>query len=407
MKPLRLLYLLPAEGFGGAERQGVHHLRGLPRHGIEVTAVVGPGEPLLRALTRADVPYRRFRHFPDRTHSPSTPQNNIRYLGSWLVHLRRSVDALERMVRWEPCDLIFANRTFAWLVAAAVSRRTSIPYVIRAGSRAAHRSYLLGLPLLDRAAPPTAVFTNSQAVESEIASHFHAPHFLLRNAVDTEEFSPGPSVLARARLGLPARVPLIGLAARPAPEKGFELLGRVVTRVRMERPDALFLVAGEFGWRTHYEQQLRREGHGDTVRFLGHVDDMADFYRAVDVVVLTSRARSIEASPNALLEAMATARPVVTTAVGGIPELIDHGREGYLTGENDDAAFADHLLDLLEWPERRLDMGRAGRSRAVSRHRVESVIATLARDLWAIAAIGAEDTTATYRSMAEPFARGA
>jgi glycosyltransferase involved in cell wall biosynthesis len=209
---------------------------------------------------------------------------------------------------------------------------------------------------------------------------------VVTNAVDTDRFSPGSSASARARLGLPRHGPLIGLAARPSPEKGFELFEEVVARVHARRPSARFVVAGEFGWRAHYEKLLRAAGLGDAVRFLGHVSQMPDFYRAIDVAVLTSRGQSIEASPNALLEAMAVARPIVATDVGGVAELVRHGREGYLTDEDDDIGFADHVVELLDAPYRCVEFGRSGRERAVSRHRASVVVAELARHLHALVA---------------------
>jgi glycosyltransferase involved in cell wall biosynthesis len=384
---LRLLYLLPAEGFGGAERQGVYHLTELPRRGVDVTALVGPGEPIVRALEEANAPHELFRHFPDRTYAPLTALGRLRYFGGWLASIARATAAIEHRMRRESFDLIFANRTFAWLVAAGLSRRFGVPYVIRAGSRPATPSFALGLSLLDRIARPAGVFSNCRAVDRDIASHFQAPRFVVPNAIDTDRFSPGASGAARARLGLPRGVPLIGLAARPSPEKGLDLFARVVARVCARRPNAQFVVAGEFGWRAHYESRLRAAGFGNAVQFLGHVDRMSDFYRGIDVAVLTSRARSIEASPNALLEAMAVARPIVSTDVGGIPELVHHGREGYLTDEDDDIRFADYVVQLLDSPSRRLELGLAGRERAISRHRVSVVVAELARHLRALAAL--------------------
>lgn len=404
MRNLRLLYLLPGEGFGGAERQGVYHLKELPRHGVEVHAIVGPGEPILRALEGSAVPHERFQHFPDRTPASLSPLGSVWFFESWLESLARSTTAIERRVRREHFDLIFANRTVAWLIAASLSRRLNVPYVIRAGSRLSHRWLGLGLPLLDHAARPAAVFSNCHAVDRAIASHFHAPRYSLPNAVDPEEFAPGPSAPARARFNLPLGVPLIGLAARPAPEKGFELFARVVARVRARRPDARFVVAGEFGWREHYESQLWAAGLGEATRFLGHVDAMSDFFRAVDVVVLTSRAQSIEASPNALLEAMATERPIVATAVGGVPELVEDGREGYLTDEDDDARFAARVMELLGSPDRRAAFGRAGRERAVAHHRVGVVVAALARDLRGIASQRSHNLI--YEGVAELAPRG-
>src|SRR5262249_36035301 len=159
--------------------------------------------------------------------------------------------------------------------------------------------------------------SNCNVVDDAIGSRLGAPRYLLPNAVDTRTYAPGSPLIARTLLGLPPWVPLVGLAARPSPEKGFDMLARVVARVRARRPSAGFVVAGEFGWRARYEAGFRALGLRDAVRFLGHVDRTVDFFRAVDVAILTSHARSVEASPNALLEAMAVGRPVVSTAVGG------------------------------------------------------------------------------------------
>jgi glycosyltransferase involved in cell wall biosynthesis len=201
--------------------------------------------------------------------------------------------------------------------------------------------------------------------------------------VDGKRFSSASDeerASARARLALPSGVPLIGLAARPAPEKGFGLLEQVVVRVRREHPDARFVVAGDFTLRRFYEARFASAGVGNAVRFVGHVD-AAMFFRAVDVVVLTSRERSIEASPNALLEAMASCRPIVATAVGGVPELVRHGVDGYLTTDVDAEGFSANVSRLIAFPELRAEFGRNGRARALSDHRPSIVVGRLVRDL--------------------------
>lgn len=382
---LKLLYLLPAAGFGGAERQGVYHLAELPRHGVDVTAVVGPGDPVMRALREANVHLEPFRHFPDREHGPLTSGDIFRSARS-VTALWRSVSEIERRVRGQRLDLIFANRTYAWLVAALLSRRIRVPYVVRVGSRLAHPALALGLDVLDRVLPPAAAFCNCRAVEDDVASHLRCPAYPLPNAIDVDRFAPGPpgaERAARIRLGLPLDAPLVGLAARPAPEKGFDFFERLVARVHDARPGTRFFVAGEFGWRRRYEERIFAAGLGEVVRFLGRVDAISEFLRAMDVVILTSRERSIEASPNALLEALALGRPVVATAVGGVPELVRHGREGFLAPPDDVPSFAAGLVELLDNPRLRREMGRAGSAVAL-RRRVPDVVSELARNLEAL-----------------------
>ncbi len=382
MSPLRVLYLLPAEGFGGAERQGVQHLVELPHQGVQVTSFVGASEALAHELSAAGVKTQRLANFP-----PSPASNR----GASGVHqLLRGTAAcfdaaaiIERQARQRPPDVIFANRTFAWLVAAVLSRRLGVPYVMRAGSRPAHP--ILGplMSLLDRVARPKAVFYNCRAVKASVADRFGCPTFELPNVVDPRRFASASQqerAAARRELGLPPGTPLVGLAARPAPEKGFDFLEQIVVRVHRTTPEAQFVVAGDFATRKSYEARLASVGAGSAVRFLGHVD-AAKFFRTVDVVVLTSRARSIEASPNALLEAMASCRPVVATAVGGVPELVRHGVDGFLTADIDAEGFSAHVARLLASPALRAELGRNGRARALSEHRPSTVLAQLVRDL--------------------------
>jgi glycosyltransferase involved in cell wall biosynthesis len=377
-----MLYLLPAEGFGGAERQGVQHLAELPRHGVQITSFVGSSPALGQELTLASVASQRLVDFP-----PIPSSNGAGHGGSkplkWLAACLEAAAIIERHAMQRRPDVIFANRTFAWLVAAILSRRLGVPYVMRAGSRPAHPVLGPLMSLLDRVARPHAVFYNCNAVKSSVAERFACPTFALPNVVDSRRFSAASAeerAAARSRLHLPPGAPLIGLAARPAPEKGFDLLEQVVLRVRRKHPDARFVVAGDFTHRTFYERRFASSGAGSAVRFVGHVDAAA-FFRAVDLVVLTSRARSIEASPNALLEAMASCRPIVATAVGGVPELVRHGVDGYLTTDMDADGFAANVCRLIAFPELREELGRNGRVRALSDHRPSVVVGRLVRDL--------------------------
>jgi len=107
----------------------------------------------------------------------------------------------------------------------------------------------------------------------------------------------------------------------------------------------------------------RREGIGERVTFPGALahDDVRRAYAGADVFVLSSR---WEGCPNVVLEAMAHGLPVVATAVGGVPELVEHGASGLLVPPAHPRALADAITRLLEDPELCATMGRAGRARA-------------------------------------------
>jgi len=120
------------------------------------------------------------------------------------------------------------------------------------------------------------------------------------------------------------------------------------------------------------------QGLSDATVFLGHLDDVTTFYAASDVVVLTSPQRSIEGSPNALLEAMSMSRPIVATRVGGIPELVRHGQDGFLNDPTDVHGFAANVVRLLRDPTLRQEMGESGRARVIESFDTEKIAMQLA-----------------------------
>ncbi|MER3411700.1 MAG: hypothetical protein C4305_04890 [Thermoleophilia bacterium] len=119
-------------------------------------------------------------------------------------------------------------------------------------------------------------------------------------------------------------------------------------------------MAGDGPERPSLERLARDLGLEKVVTFLGYRDDVAEVLAALDVVVSTS---SFEGSPLALLEAMAAARPIVATAVGGVPDLIEHGVHGLLVSPGDSHEVSEAVASLLEQPEWGRRMGEAARER--------------------------------------------
>jgi glycosyltransferase involved in cell wall biosynthesis len=234
---------------------------------------------------------------------------------------------------------------------------------------------------------PDALICNCEAVRIGLAPLVNCPSFIVPNGVDTDRFDPAKvKPRFREELGLGPDVPVVGFAARPAPEKGMEFLAQVILGASREVPELRVLVGGEFGWRQRYEEMFAGMGLGDRVRFLGHVRDVESVYKSSDAIVLTSRNNSIEGSPNAVLEAMAMARPVVATRVGGLAEAVEHGVEGFLAGHEDVAGFTHYLVQLLRDRDLRERMGAAGRDTILRRFSDWSVAGRLSSVLRSVAA---------------------
>jgi glycosyltransferase involved in cell wall biosynthesis len=382
---MRVLYVMPAEGFGGAERQGVVHIANLPKLGVEVVAATGPGQPIQAELGRAGVTgYLHCREFPSlAVEAPGLLAALARpwiYLRS-LVRTTRDLVTVARRTR---VDVIFASRTFGWIVASLVGRCLGIPVVWRAGSFPSSRLQSLLLRHVVPLVAPSALVANSEAGRRVYANHMRVPTAVLPNGVDTDRFSPAHAIpRIRRELGL-EHVPVIGLAARPAPEKGLSYLAEVARQVLVQFPEARVLIAGEFPWRRHYQDYFADLGVGKAVTFLGHVADVESFHASCDVVVLTSRRGSIEMSSNAVLEAMATGRPVVVTDVGAMSEVVEHGVNGFLAAPDDPTDFADRVIALLGDPGLRERLGAAARQSVLERHSQEAVTEVLASVLLAV-----------------------
>ena len=166
--------------------------------------------------------------------------------------------------------------------------------------------------------------------------------------------------------------PSVALVGRVVPLKDVLTFLRACRLVAAERPETSFVVIGPLDHDPDYAGRAREEalalGLGDRVRFTGQAD-AGHWYPRLDVVVLTSVS---EAQPLALLEAMAAGVPVVSTAVGGCPELVRPGpagsAAGLLTPVASPSATAAAVLVLLADPARRARMGEAGSARSRARH---------------------------------------
>ncbi len=380
---MKMMYVLPAEAFGGAERQGVLHIRSLPERGFNLVAVIGTGAPMQEALTSYGCAnFQCCDAFPRHTHRKMRIGGNLRFGAEYAMAFFQSSKFLEELGRDSNVDLIFGARSFGWAVAARAAKALDVPYLIRAGSRPTNPTALLAIRALRaRYGRPAALLSNCKAVERSIIGAFDCPGSIVPNGVDTERFDPERTVgRLRHALGITDR-PVVGLAARPAPEKGMEVFAQTVRRTCQILPESVFLVAGEFGWRKYYEQRFADLGLSKHVRFLGHIDNMPDFFASCDVVVLTSPERSIEGSPNALLEAMSMARPVVASNIGGIPELLSHGKQGYLVSPENSHGFAFSIVRILTNRATAKRMGKAGRAQVMARHSEKAAMDALVQAL--------------------------
>jgi glycosyltransferase involved in cell wall biosynthesis len=170
----------------------------------------------------------------------------------------------------------------------------------------------------------------------------------------------------RAELGMGTDAPLVGTVCGLRPQKALEVLVRAADVLRGELPGVRVAIVGDGPERGRLEALVAELGLGDTVSLLGAwpPGDVPDFVAALDVAVSSS---DFEGTPLAVMEFMAAAKPVVATAVGGVPDLLQDGVHGLLVPPRDPEALAARVAELLRDPARCVGLG----SRAQARQREE------------------------------------
>ena len=127
---------------------------------------------------------------------------------------------------------------------------------------------------------------------------------------------------------------------RLVPEKGFDLLVPAMARAKRENLPCTVLIAGEGSMERQLEAMIRSQEVSDRIRLIGFVDDPLGHIQSGDFLILTSRQ---EGMPNVVLEAMALGKPVLSAAISGTTDLIEHMRTGYLFEPHDPQAIFEAL----------------------------------------------------------------
>lgn len=210
------------------------------------------------------------------------------------------------------------------------------------------------------------------AVSEQVRASIRYPRilrFLRMPPVETLHHGLDPEAVAswqfrdevREEFGLPGEAPVVGTVGNLTPKKQHRDLLDAAVKVRSEFPDLRVVLVGLGPLESALREQARRLGLGSTVIFAGFRDDVPRVVSAFDVFVLSS---VHEGLPISMLEAMALGKPVVVTEVGGIREVVEHGKEGLIVPTGNPAALAEGILTLLRDASMRERFGEAGRRRA-------------------------------------------
>ena len=372
--PRKVLFVIHHAVFGGPHNQALRLAGPLRERGYETTVLLPdmPGDAAERlkrsGIAVERIPLRTLRARPD-------PLLQARFALGFLPE----VLAIRRRIRELGIDIVQVGG----LVnphAALAARAEGVPVVWQLLDTRAPRPVAWATMLWVRALA-TVVMPTGRKVLSAFPGWRRVGSRIVPFAppVDTDTFRPQPELRAEVRRqwGIAEGVPVIGCVANINPQKGIAMLIEALGRLRREMPGACLVVVGaEYDTHRAYSRELRRQlrelglAEGEAVRFLGARSDIERQMQAFDLLALASVPRS-EGIPTVILEAMSCGLPVVATDVGGVAEVVEDGVTGYVVSPIDDEAFASAAARILRHPERRAEMGRAGRERAVQSFSVE------------------------------------
>ncbi len=294
----------------------------------------------------------------------------------------RSVATLRRLCRKTGARLLHANGSRAMIFAALAGALRPCPVIWHV--RVADRE-----PFLDRllARCAAVIVVNSEAVRRRFAWTTHPKVRVVYNGVDLARYTPRePSSEARAAWGVPAAAPLVMSVGRFVAYKGYHDLIDAAAVMHRDRPDAHWVLVGDGELKSALTAQAAERGLEKHVHVIGWRDDVPELLSHCDLFVLPSHG---EHFGRVVIEAMAMAKPVVATAAGGVPEIVQDGETGLLVAPADPAALSRAMSKLVHDRAMAQRMGRAGRRRVEERFTLEGHVREMER-IYA-ECIGAQD----------------
>jgi glycosyltransferase involved in cell wall biosynthesis len=176
---------------------------------------------------------------------------------------------------------------------------------------------------------------------------------------------------SRRYLGIPRDRFAVGWIGRMTAVKRTDDVLVAFKQLREDGVDACLCMVGDGPDRAQLERRAHELGIVRDTLFLGYQEDVAPFYAAFDALVLPS---SNEGTPVSAIEALAAGRPVVATRVGGVPDVVRDGEDGFLVESGDTSELADRLARLARDPGLRERMGKQGRARVLPRYAVDRLV---------------------------------
>ncbi len=284
-------------------------------------------------------------------------KNNDRFIPSAVSRLRRLMtDKRIHIVRTHGYGANLNGR-----IAALLCRVPCVPSIHNVYTKEKKIQRRIANHLLSRFS--CKIVAVSEAVRGDVIRYDHidpSKVMVIRNGVDTDYFSPAtPLTDLRKELGIDESDIVIGFVGRVVPAKGLPYLIEAFADIKRDLDNVKLLIVGRGASLNVLSELASEKGLQDHVLFIGERSDIANLLLSMDIFVMPSEKEGL---PNALLEAMAMAKPVLVTTAGGMKEIVQDNVSGYVIPVGSTLLLTEGLKKLITDRESAREMGKAARA---------------------------------------------
>jgi len=347
-------------------------MRGMKGNRFESVLACAPGGALIELVQRYGMEVKTFPSLVQPLH----PMMDLKAILDLTGHLKR-----------KPYHVVHTHNSKAGFIGRLSAKLARVPVIVHTvHGFAFHQQELPWRRFLFRNLERLAshwcdkmIFISQPLVDWALEEKIGSAGRMARiySGIEMDRFHPvseeGKKNLKR-KWGLHEQDAVIGIVSKLWEGKGHALLIRAFKEIRREKPQARLVIVGEGSLMESLKDLVTQLELSDAVIFTGFLEDVPQILATFDVAVLPSY---FEGMGRVLLEAMAMEKPVVGTAVGGIPDLIEQGMNGYLVSPGSEKELAAAVLKILDDKSLALKMGQAGRRKMTDRFSAESMVRSI------------------------------
>lgn len=271
---------------------------------------------------------------------------------------------LRRLIEKENIRIIHAHKSGSAIWGGLIGRLSNVPTVVHIHGTASTWKHTVAERLGGYTCERIVAVSESERNRLLGMGISRQKVMRIYNGINVKSYKSVADWGVRESMALPKEISIIGILAELRPEKNHEMLLLAARTVVSAVGEVCFLIIGDGEKRSQLETLAAKLGIADKCRFTGHVKDIANILSIIDIGVLCSFK---EALPLTLLEYMAARKPIVATRVGGIPEVVVDGFNGFIVESGDHLALANRIELLIKNRNLTHEMGERGYSCAVKK----------------------------------------